>query len=137
MPESFWAPECQNHFRPNQPLYEWSRPGIMLYGASPMEGKTGAELGLCPAMTLQAPLITTRVVRAGESVGYGASWTASQDTRMGMVAIGYADGYPRHAGTGTPAAVRGRRDRFTQVGQLDTLDSGERARGEDGTVGGG
>ena len=109
------------HFRPNQPLYEWSRPGIMLYGASPMEGKTGAELGLCPAMTLQAPLITTRVVRAGESIGYGASWTASQDTRMGMVAIGYADGYPRHAGTGTPAAVRGQRIHLLGRVSMDML----------------
>lgn len=109
------------HFRPNQPLYEWSRPGIMLYGASPMEGKTGKELGLCPVMTLQAPLITTRVVRAGESIGYGASWTASHDTRMGMVAIGYADGYPRHAGTGTPAAVRGQRIRLLGRVSMDML----------------
>lgn len=97
------------HFLPEQPLYDWSRPGIMLYGASPMIGKTGAELGLEPVMTLEAPLITTRVVRPGESIGYGSTWVADTETRMGMVAIGYGDGYPRHAGTGTPAAVRGQR----------------------------
>ena len=97
------------HFLPKQPLYDWSRPGIMLYGASPMIAKTGLELGLRPVMTLQAPLIATRVVRPGESIGYGAAWVADTETRMGMVAIGYGDGYPRHAGTGTPAAVRGTR----------------------------
>ncbi|MEP3561827.1 MAG: alanine racemase [Marinobacter sp.] len=97
------------HFLPDQPLYDWSRPGIMLYGASPMIGKTGPDLGLKPVMTLEAPLITTRVVQPGESIGYGSTWVAESETRMGMVAIGYGDGYPRHAGTGTPAAVRGQR----------------------------
>jgi len=97
------------HLRPNQPLYDWSRPGIMLYGGSPTAEKTGAELGLRAVMTLEAPLISTRTVYAGESVGYGATWVARQDTLMGMVAIGYGDGYPRHAGTGTPAFVAGQR----------------------------
>jgi alanine racemase len=109
------------HFRPGQPLYDWSRPGIMLYGASPMIGKTGPDLGLQPVMTLEAPLISTRVVRAGESVGYGASWVAQEDTRMGMVAIGYGDGYPRHAGTGTPAAIRGKRVRLLGRVSMDML----------------
>lgn len=109
------------HFRQAQPLYDWSRPGIMLYGASPMIGKTGPELGLQPVMTLEAPLISSRVVRAGESVGYGASWVAQKDTRMGMVAIGYGDGYPRHAGTGTPAAVLGKRIRLLGRVSMDML----------------
>jgi alanine racemase len=109
------------HFRPDQPLYDWSRPGIMLYGASPMIGTTGPELGLQPVMTLEAPLISTRIVRAGESVGYGASWVAQEDTRMGMVAIGYGDGYPRHAGTGTPAAIRGERIRLLGRVSMDML----------------
>ena len=109
------------HFRPGQPLYDWSRPGIMLYGASPMIGKTGPELGLRPVMTLQAPLISTRTVQAGESIGYGASWVADQETRMGMVAIGYGDGYPRHAGTGTPAAVGGKRIRLLGRVSMDML----------------
>lgn len=109
------------HFLDNQPLYQWSRPGIMLYGGSPIEGKTGPQLGLRPAMTLEAPLIATRTVRAGESVGYGASWTAEQDTPMGMVAIGYGDGYPRHAGTGTPAAINGQRIRLLGRVSMDML----------------
>ncbi|MBZ0334381.1 alanine racemase [Marinobacter sp. AL4B] len=97
------------HFLPGQPLYDWSRPGIMLYGGSPIMGKTGPDLGLKPVMTLEAPLITTRVVKPGESIGYGSAWVAESETRMGMVAVGYGDGYPRHAGTGTPAAVLGLR----------------------------
>ncbi|GGC81752.1 alanine racemase [Marinobacter halophilus] len=109
------------HFRSDQPLYDWSRPGIMLYGASPMIGKSGLDLGLRPVMTLQAPLISSRVVRAGESIGYGATWVADQDTRMGMVAIGYGDGYPRHAGTGTPAAIGGKRVRLLGRVSMDML----------------
>ena len=109
------------HFIPGQPLFDWSRPGIMLYGGSPIAGKTGPELGLEPVMTLEAPLITTRTVRAGESVGYGAAWVAERDTRMGMVAIGYGDGYPRHAGTDTPAAINGRRIRLIGRVSMDML----------------
>ncbi|WP_323752368.1 alanine racemase [Marinobacter sp.] len=109
------------HFLPEQPLYDWSRPGIMLYGASPMIGQTGPGLGLEPVMTLEAPLITTRVLRPGESIGYGSTWVAEEETRMGMVAIGYGDGYPRHAGTGTPAAVRGRRIRLLGRVSMDML----------------
>lgn len=109
------------HFIPGQPLFDWSRPGIMLYGGSPIVGKTGPELGLEPVMTLEAPLITTRVVKAGESVGYGAGWVAERDTRMGMVAIGYGDGYPRHAGTNTPAAVGGCRIRLIGRVSMDML----------------
>lgn len=109
------------HFLQGQPLYQWSRPGIMLYGGSPVNGKTGLQLGLKPAMTLEAPLIATRTVRAGESVGYGASWTAQRDTLMGMVAIGYGDGYPRHAGTDTPAAINGQRIRLLGRVSMDML----------------
>ncbi len=109
------------HFRSGQPLYDWSRPGIMLYGASPMIGKTGPALGLRPVMTLQAPLISTRMVQAGESIGYGAAWVADRETRMGMVAIGYGDGYPRHAGTGTPAAIGGKRIRLLGRVSMDML----------------
>ncbi|SHK73051.1 alanine racemase [Marinobacter antarcticus] len=109
------------HFIPGQPLFDWSRPGIMLYGGSPVVGKTGPELGLEPVMSLEAPLITTRVVRAGETVGYGGAWVAERDTRMGMVAVGYADGYPRHAGTDTPAAIGGRRIRLIGRVSMDML----------------
>lgn len=109
------------HFLPGQPMFDWSRPGIMLYGGSPMIGKTGPELGLEPVMSLEAPLISVRTVAAGESVGYGASWVADRDTRMGMVAIGYGDGYPRHAGTDTPAAIRGQRIRLIGRVSMDML----------------
>ncbi|OAN87419.1 alanine racemase [Marinobacter sp. EhC06] len=109
------------HFHPDQPMFDWSRPGIMLYGGSPMVGKTGPELGLEPVMSLEAPLISTRMVPAGESVGYGASWVADRDTRMGMVAIGYGDGYPRHAGTNTPAAINGQRIRLIGRVSMDML----------------
>ncbi|WP_203301291.1 alanine racemase [Marinobacter sediminum] len=109
------------HFIHDQPLYDWSRPGIMLYGGSPKLAQTGPELGLKPVMSLEAPLITTRTVRAGESIGYGAGFVADRDTPMGMVAIGYGDGYPRHAGTGTPAAVNGQRIRLLGRVSMDML----------------
>ncbi|AGA34892.1 Alanine racemase [Thioalkalivibrio nitratireducens DSM 14787] len=89
-------------------LGEWLRPGIMLYGASPLDGENGPERGLRPAMTVTAPLIALKSLEPGASVGYGATWTAERPTRAGVVAIGYADGYPRHAPSGTPVRVHGR-----------------------------
>lgn len=86
---------------------DWVRPGIMLYGATPVAEKTAASLGLMPVMHLQSALIAVQTVPAGESVGYGSLFTAEQTTRVGIVACGYADGYPRHAPTGTPIAVNG------------------------------
>lgn len=85
------------------------RPGIMLYGASPLVDRSGPELDLQPAMTLSAPMIACRRVRAGEPVGYGATWHAPEDMRVGAIAIGYGDGYPRHLPSGTPVLLRGRR----------------------------
>ena len=84
-----------------------SRPGIMLYGSSPLAEKTASELDLRPVMSLQSALISTHEVAAGEGVGYGHSWVAERDTRVGVVAIGYGDGYPRHAPVGTPVNVAG------------------------------
>ncbi|AZT82991.1 alanine racemase [Marinobacter sp. NP-4(2019)] len=109
------------HFLPGQELFDWSRPGIMLYGASPVIGVTGPELGLRAAMTLEAPLIARRVLKAGDSVGYGSTWVAEKETPMGIVAVGYGDGYPRHAGTGTPAAVNGKRIRLIGRVSMDML----------------
>lgn len=85
------------------------RPGIMLYGGSPLLRRSADELGLRPAMTLSAPLIARSEVAAGEAVGYGASWRAERATPVGVIAIGYGDGYPRHAPSGTPVLVGGRR----------------------------
>ncbi|MEP1214674.1 MAG: alanine racemase [Marinobacter sp.] len=109
------------HFLPGQPLFDWSRPGIMLYGASPMLERTGPELGLEPVMTLEAQLTAVRVLKPGESVGYGCSWRAGHETRMGIVAIGYGDGYPRHAGTDTPAWIAGSRIRLIGRVSMDML----------------
>lgn len=85
---------------------DYVRPGVMLYGSSPMAGKTGEELGLLPVMTLRSRLITIRDLKAGESIGYGATYVCDRDTRMGTVSIGYGDGYPRSAINGTPVLVR-------------------------------
>ena len=84
---------------------DWVRPGIMLYGATPIAGKSATSLGLSPVMTLRSGLIGVQEIEAGESVGYGSLFTADKPTRVGIVACGYADGYPRHAPTGTPVAV--------------------------------
>jgi len=88
---------------------DWVRPGIMLYGVSPFADKTGAEHGLQPVMTLKSGLIAVRELKAGESVGYGGHWTSPRDTRLGVVAVGYGDGYPRNAPNGTPVWLNGRR----------------------------
>jgi len=85
--------------------YDFVRPGIMLYGSSPLAGNSAAELGLRPVMSLRARLLAVREVKAGEAVGYGATWRFPRDTRMGVVSIGYADGYPRSAVNGTPVLV--------------------------------
>ncbi|MGJ8691574.1 MAG: alanine racemase [Thalassotalea sp.] len=87
---------------------DWVRPGIMLYGVSPLMNKSAADLTLQPVMTLQSSLITVRQLKAGQSVGYGASWQTEQDTTIGVVAVGYGDGYPRHAKSGTPVLINGR-----------------------------
>lgn len=85
----------------------WVRPGIMLYGSSPFADRSAEELGLKPVMTLHSRLIAIHEIEAGEPVGYGGTWVAPRDTRIGVVAIGYGDGYPRHAANGTPVLVNG------------------------------
>lgn len=106
---------------------EWVRPGIMLYGGSPFADRTACDLGLRPVMTLSSRLIAIRELKAGESVGYGATWTAARDTRIGVVAIGYGDGYPRHAANGTPVLVNGRRVGLAGRVSMDmlTVDLGD------------
>ncbi len=87
---------------------DWVRPGLMLYGASPFADRTAADLGLRPAMRLESRLLSVHEVRAGETVGYGASWQAPRDTRVGIVAVGYADGLHRAlAGSGVAFRVHG------------------------------
>jgi alanine racemase len=87
----------------------WVRPGIALYGAAPAPQADAAALGLRPAMNLESELIAVRTVPRGGHVGYGSRWTARRDSRIGVVACGYADGYPRAAPDGTPVWVGDRR----------------------------
>lgn len=100
---------------------DWVRPGIMLYGVSPFASQTGEALGLKPVMTLDSTLIAVQNVRKGEGVGYGPAFVAPRDLRVGVVACGYADGYPRHAGTGTPILVEGRPTRTLGRVSMDML----------------
>ncbi len=91
-------------------LFDWVRPGLMLYGISPFEEAAEPEAvkRLDPVMTLYSSIIAIRALRAGESVGYGAAWQSKKDTKIAVVAIGYGDGYPRHAPNGTPVLINGR-----------------------------
>jgi len=88
---------------------DWVRPGIMLYGCSPFSDQDAGSLGLKPVMTLASELISVRRLQRGERVGYGLSYQAAQAMTIGVVACGYADGYPRHAPSGTPVLVNGQR----------------------------
>ena len=88
---------------------DWVRPGLLLYGVSPIGGAIGADYGLRPAMTLRSHVIAVKDLAAGERVGYGGDWTASRPTRLVVAAVGYGDGYPRNLGMGTPVLVNGER----------------------------
>ncbi|MEG3132786.1 alanine racemase [Rouxiella sp. T17] len=84
------------------------RPGIILYGVSPMGSAEASDYGCRPAMTLSSSLIAVRDHLAGEPVGYGGLWTSPRDTKLGVIAMGYGDGYPRSAPSGTPVLINGR-----------------------------
>jgi alanine racemase len=86
---------------------EWVRPGGALYGISVVDGTTGADFALRPAMTLGTRLIAVNRVRKGERIGYSATWTCPEDMPVGVAAIGYGDGYPRHVPSGTPVLLNG------------------------------
>lgn len=88
---------------------DWVRPGIMLYGGSPLLDQAAGDLGLKPVMTLASQLIAVRELPRGAAVGYGSTYRCPEAMPVGVVAIGYGDGYPRHAPTGTPVLVRGQR----------------------------
>jgi len=90
-------------------LTDWVRPGIMLYGCSPFTHNSAEQLNLKAVMSLHSRLIAVKSVAAGESVGYGGSWICNDATRLGVVAIGYGDGYPRYVKNGTPVLVNGER----------------------------
>jgi alanine racemase len=88
---------------------DWVRPGLMLYGASPLPGRIGADLGLTPAMRFESRLIAVRDYPKGAAIGYGATWRCPEPMRVGVAAVGYADGYHRALPAGTPVIVRGQR----------------------------
>ncbi|HTR59519.1 MAG TPA: alanine racemase [Casimicrobiaceae bacterium] len=100
---------------------DYVRPGIMLYGSSPFPYETAEKLGLAPVMTLKSELIAIQDIKANESVGYGGTYTASRAHRIGVIACGYADGYPRHAPNGTPALVCGRKVRTAGRVSMDMM----------------
>ncbi len=100
---------------------DWVRPGIMLYGASPFAETSAQQLGLKPAMILGSEIISVRELKPGDCVGYGGSFCADSGMRIGTVACGYADGYPRHAPTGTPILVEGQRTRTLGRVSMDML----------------
>lgn len=91
-----------------QAHYDWVRPGIIMHGISP-HSQPITELGFEPVMTLSSSLIAVRSHKAGEPVGYGGAWVSPKDTKIGVVAIGYGDGYPRNAPEGTPVFINGRK----------------------------
>lgn len=89
--------------------YEWVRPGLMLYGANPLLGCLPEHLQLLPVMTLRSRVVAIRELLPGEGVGYGGQWIAQRKSLIATVAVGYGDGYPRHAPNGTPVLVNGQR----------------------------
>jgi alanine racemase len=92
-----------------QSHYDWVRPGYMLYGNSPFAQPHPNAEALRPVMTLVSGIISLREFAAGETVGYGGSWTATRPSRIATVTVGYGDGYPRLAPNGTPVLIRGQR----------------------------
>ena len=100
---------------------DWIRPGIMLYGGSPLVGKAGPELDLRPAMTLETRLVAVYPRSKGDTIGYGATGICPEDMTVGVAAIGYGDGYPRHARQGTPVLVNGLRASLIGRVSMDLL----------------
>ena len=100
---------------------DWVRPGIILYGASPVPDSTGADWGFRPVMTLRTRLIAVHQLTAGEQVGYGGTYTCRQNMSIGIAAAGYGDGYPRSAPSGTPVLVEGVKARTVGLPSMDMM----------------
>ena len=115
--------------------YQWIRPGLLLYGVSPLPIDVSVN-GIKPVMTLQSRLIAMRDIQAGESVGYSGAWRSEQSTTIGVIAIGYGDGYPRHAPNGTPVLLNGRRVRLVGRVSMDmiTVDLGDNSTDQIGDI---
>ena len=111
-------------YAPNDPQVrgDWVRPGIMVYGSSPdFPQRSSADWGLQPTMSLRAQVIATQSLQAGERVGYGSSFTAERDMLLGVIACGYADGYPRVVPNGTPVLVGETRTRVVGRVSMDMI----------------
>lgn len=104
-----------------QAHHDWLRPGIMLYGATPFEFEQDQAAQLRPVMQLRSRIIATRELPVGEPIGYGSRFVTTRPTRVGVVAMGYADGYPRHAKDGTPVLVDGQRTGLIGRVSMDML----------------
>ncbi|MDU6923728.1 catabolic alanine racemase DadX [Franconibacter helveticus 513] len=105
-----------------QAHFDWVRPGIVLYGASPSgQWRDVATSGLQPVMSLKSEIIGIQNLKAGETVGYGSRYRAGEEQRIGIVACGYADGYPRHAPDGAPVLVDGVRTGIVGTVSMDML----------------
>ena len=100
---------------------DWVRPGIMLYGISPFAGECAQTFGLRPAMTLRTALIAVNQIGSGGRVGYGGTWTCPERMPVGIAAVGYGDGYPRHAENGTPVLVNGQRSALIGRVSMDMI----------------
>lgn len=100
---------------------DWVRPGIMLYGSSPFSNKTRDELDLKAAMTFESPVISVHDLKKGDNIGYAATWSCPKDMRVAVIACGYADGYPRHAGNGTPVWLNGQETQLLGRVSMDMI----------------
>ena len=100
---------------------DWVRPGIMLYGASPLQNKSAQELDLRPVMQLSTTLIAINQLKKNAAIGYGSLWQCPEDMPVGIAAIGYGDGYPRHAQSGTPVLVNGQASQLLGRVSMDSI----------------
>jgi alanine racemase len=100
---------------------DWVRPGLMLYGVSPMKEGFAGEHGLKPVMTLESEIISIKQLFKGDPVGYGATWHCPEDMPVGVIAAGYGDGFPRHAKSGTPILVNNVRCSLIGRASMDML----------------
>ena len=116
-----WADDVRIDARWHASGETWIRPGVSLFGVSPLAGHTAASLGLEPVMNFDAPLIAVKPLAAGQRVGYGGVWTSDQDTVLGIAAAGYGDGYSRVIPPDTPVLVNGRRAGLAGVVSMDLL----------------
>ena len=113
---------------------DWNRPGIMLYGVAMFDGEHSVDKQTKPAMTFESEVIAVRQLQAGEAVGYGEEWRASANTTIATVAVGYADGYPRQAKSGTPVFINGKVAKLVGCVSMDliTIDVSEHQQVEVG-----